>query len=98
GVLKRAAVDGECVYFGCRDGHAYCLERKNGQLRWKLSLGSPIVASPAVAPGHSVFFIASEGRIVCVDPQTGKADWTFTELEKFAPLLVSSPTLVVKGG
>jgi outer membrane protein assembly factor BamB len=101
GVLKRAAVDSVAVYFGSRDGNCYSVYRKTGQLRWKAALGSAVVATPALdltkanGPAASVFAIGSEGRILCLDADTGKADWSFTDLEKSAPLLISSPTLIV---
>jgi outer membrane protein assembly factor BamB len=101
GVLKRPAVDSVAVYFGSRDGNCYSVYRKTGQLRWKASLGSAVVATPALAltkadgPAASVFAIGSEGRILCLDADTGKADWSFTDLEKSAPLLISSPTVIL---
>jgi outer membrane protein assembly factor BamB len=99
GVLERAAVDSVAVYFGSRDGHCYCVDRKTGALRWKADLGSAVIATPALALDRgqavSVFAVGSEGRIACLDAATGKAEWTFTDLEKSAPLLVSSPALSI---
>jgi outer membrane protein assembly factor BamB len=100
GVLKQPAVDKEAVYFGCRDGHCYCLERGTGKLRWKADMGSAVIASPVLALDRkglavSVFVVGSEGKIACLDPRTGKADWTFADLEKSAPLLVATPVLLV---
>src|SRR5207248_1480234 len=100
-VLKRAALDADAVYFGSRDGHCYCLDRKTGKQRWKAAMGSPVIASPVlVRSGQggktlSVFVIGSEGRVACLEPQTGKADWVFSELEKAAPLLISTPAVAV---
>jgi outer membrane protein assembly factor BamB len=102
GVLKRPVVDSVAVYFGSRDGNCYSVYRKTGQLRWKAPLGSAAVATPALAltkangPAANVFAIGSEGRILCLDAETGKVDWSFTDLEKSAPLLVSSPTVIVR--
>jgi outer membrane protein assembly factor BamB len=100
GVLKRPAVDNGAVYFGSRDGHCYCVNRKDGSIRWRADLGSPVVATPALHSANatgaavSVFAIASEGRVACLDPATGKPDWTFSDLEKSSPLLISSPLVV----
>jgi outer membrane protein assembly factor BamB len=77
GVLKRPAVDTHHVYFGARDGNAYCLARAGGGLRWKRWLGSPVVAAPALArcsccrATAAVYFLASAGHLFCLDPDTG---------------------------
>jgi outer membrane protein assembly factor BamB len=101
GVLHGLAVDADNIYFGCRDGHCYAVDRKTGKERWKVALGSAVIAAPVLARSpkdgstQGVFCIGSEGQIVCLDPQTGKADWRYTELEKAAPLMVSTPAVVV---
>jgi outer membrane protein assembly factor BamB len=100
GVLNRPALDRHRVYFGGRDGFCYCVDRRSGKLRWKTSLGSPVVATPAVdacpACGHSaaVYALASAGQVCCLDPYTGKVHWSFDDLLKLDPLLISSPRVV----
>ena len=99
GVLGEAAVDEELVYFGCRDGHCYCVRRNNGTLVWKKDLGSPVIASPVLAPSletgttASVFVAASRGKVCCLDPITGDIQWTY-QLDN-SPYLVSTPQIVV---
>jgi outer membrane protein assembly factor BamB len=103
GVLNRPALDRHRVYFGARDGYCYCVDRRTGKLRWKTSLGSPVVATPAVDAcpecGHSatVYAVASRGQVCCLDPYTGKVHWSFDDLitRKQDALLVSSPAVVV---
>jgi outer membrane protein assembly factor BamB len=101
GVLNRPALDRHRVYIGCRDGYCYCVDRRTGKLRWKTSLGSPVVATPALDAcpvcGHSatVYAVASKGQVCCLDPYTGKVHWSFDDLLKLDPLLVSSPSVVV---
>jgi outer membrane protein assembly factor BamB len=101
GVLNRPALDRHRVYFGARDGFCYCLDRRTGKLRWKTSLGSPVVATPAVdacpSCGHSaaVYAVAIGGQVCCLDPYTGKVHWSFDDLMKLDPLLVSSPAVAV---
>src|SRR5262249_26483596 len=51
GVLARPALDQKTVYFTCRDGNCYAVDRAEGKLRWKRPLGSPVVAAPALAGG-----------------------------------------------
>ncbi|HJT78433.1 MAG TPA: PQQ-binding-like beta-propeller repeat protein, partial [Gemmataceae bacterium] len=45
GVLSRPAVRRHDVCFGCRDHWCYCLDRRDGHLRWKHDMGSPVVAA-----------------------------------------------------
>jgi outer membrane protein assembly factor BamB len=101
GVLGRVAVDAGGVYFGSRDGCCYAVDRQDGKLRWKQDLGSPVVASPALAEGgrgSALYAVASGGRVCRLDPVRGGAvQWTFdvgqdTGLD---PVLFSSPALVV---
>jgi outer membrane protein assembly factor BamB len=102
-VLNRLALDRHRVYFGSRDGNCYCLDRLNGQVRWKHDLGSPVVTAPVPArsPGSSavtaVYALGSGGRACCLDPDTGTPDWTFDVAgdTKGKPKLYSSPAVVV---
>jgi outer membrane protein assembly factor BamB len=99
GILGEAAVDEELVYFGCRDGHCYCVRRDTGKLVWKKDLGSPVIASPVLAPSletgttTSVFVAASRGKVCCLDPATGDIQWTY-HLDN-SPYLVATPQVVV---
>jgi outer membrane protein assembly factor BamB len=102
GVLDRPAVDRRRVYFGARDGHCYCVDRRDGTLRWKQHLGSPVVTAPLLAPSldggiSSVYAIGSEGRVCCLDPDTGKVEWTYDVARETQtkPELFSSPAVVV---
>ena len=103
GVLDRPGVDRHRVYFGSRDGHCYCVDRRTGKLRWKYDLGSPVVTAPALAraPGcgavTGVYVAAAGGRVCCLDPETGTADWTLDvgQQVKGEPELLSTPAVVV---
>ena len=92
-------MDDEQVYFGCRDGHCYCVRRDTGKLVWKKDLGSPVIASPVLAPSlatgttASVFAAASRGKVCCLDPASGDIQWTY-QLEN-SPLVVATPQIVV---
>jgi outer membrane protein assembly factor BamB len=103
-VLDRPAVDRHWVWFGSRDGHLYCVDRTDGQVRWKQDLGSPVVTAPTLARGPggggaptSVYAAGSAGQLYCLDPETGKVDWTFDvgQHSKTQPELFSTPSVVV---
>jgi outer membrane protein assembly factor BamB len=99
GVHTRPALDGQSIYFGCRDGHIYCLDRKDGKLRWhsKDNMGSPIFSSPALDAtdelNPKLFAVATGGRVSCLNPKTGDTLWTFSDLEQRDVLLASSPAV-----
>ncbi len=102
-VLNRPAVDRQNVYFACRDGNCYCLDRTEGRLRWKKQLGSPVVTSPAIAVcphcgnAHVVYVVATGGQVACLDSATGSVNWAFDVAKdsKKKPALYSSPRVVV---
>jgi len=104
-VLTHAAADAERVYFGSRDGSCYALERKEGKLVWKVGLGSPVVASPALVPGEggaSLYALGSAGRAVRLDAATGQVEWRFdvakdAKQDADAVQLFSSPCVVAVG-
>jgi outer membrane protein assembly factor BamB len=100
GVLGRVAVDAECVYFGCRDGRCYAADRKEGVVRWKTDLGSPIVTSPVLAggpgEGKSLYVATRGGRLVKLDAATGNPTWAFEAQADTGqePVVFSSPAVV----
>jgi outer membrane protein assembly factor BamB len=100
GVHVRVAVDAENVYFASRDQHCYCVDRKEGKLRWKQDLGSPVVASPALVEGSggaSLYVAATAGQLYRLDVAGGVIEWTF-DVEKDTGMdaqLFSSPGVVV---
>jgi outer membrane protein assembly factor BamB len=97
GVLEGPAVDGGQVYFGSRDGHCYCVGRDDGLFRWKRHLGSPVVASPALAAcstcgvTNSVYVVARDGRAACLDSATGGVMWQreFPSAQLLSPPVVT---------
>jgi outer membrane protein assembly factor BamB len=104
GILSRPALDRQTVYFTCRDGCCYAVDRTEGKLRWKKELGSPVVAAPALAggcphcgQGQSVYAIATKGQVYCLESNGGKVAWTFNVAEdsKKKPQLFSSPRVFV---
>jgi outer membrane protein assembly factor BamB len=101
GVLLRPAVDDRHVFFSCRNGYCYCVDRKQGKLVRKWDLVSPALASPALVP-HSccgktaqVIAISSGGKVCCLDPDGDDMLWTW-ELGTGAAYVASSPHIVVR--
>jgi outer membrane protein assembly factor BamB len=103
-VHGKPAVDHHHVYFGSRDGYCYCLDKENGELVWKQSLGSPIVASvvlsrcPHCGACAGLYAAASGGKVACLGANTGQVNWTFDvgrDSQKQAQLL-STPALIME--
>jgi outer membrane protein assembly factor BamB len=104
GVLNRPTVERQNVFFTCRDGNCYCLDRLRGRLRWKTSIGgSPIVTSPAVTVcphcgnADAVYVVATNGQVACLDAGSGDVSWSFDVAKHSGkkPALYSSPRIVV---
>ena len=51
GISASPVIAGDQVYFGTRDGFLYALNRFNGEINWRLSLGASIDISPAFSGG-----------------------------------------------
>jgi outer membrane protein assembly factor BamB len=103
-VHGKPAVDRRNVYFGSRDGFCYSLDKESGEVVWKQSLGSPIVASVALARcphcGNctGLYAAASGGKVACLGASSGQVNWTFDvsrDSQKQAQLL-STPALVME--
>jgi outer membrane protein assembly factor BamB len=97
GVLGRACVDEQHVWFAARDSYCYCLDRHKGVLIWKTDLGSAVVASPTlVGQGQSKsLYVASSGGLVSrLDARMGKIAWTFDVSKDAKPAAVFSSPLI----
>jgi outer membrane protein assembly factor BamB/tetratricopeptide (TPR) repeat protein len=66
----------ETVFVGSLDRMLYALNRDNGQLRWKCSMGIfGDIGSPPMRSGGSVIAASRNGRLVGLDPDTGAIRW-----------------------
>jgi outer membrane protein assembly factor BamB len=102
-VHGKPAVDSCHVYFGSRDGHCYCLDRKDGREVWQQQLGSPIVASvvlgrcPSCGACPGLYVAASGGKVFCLGPNTGQQNWMFDagKSSQAQAQLLSTPALIL---
>lgn len=80
------SVVGDTVYAGSYDGHLYALAVGDGAIRWKMPLGKPVYASPALTAGRLyVCCLGEQGvraqdkqqvcQIFCLEATTGKVLW-----------------------
>ena len=79
-VETKALIDNDNVIFGAWDTYLYCLDRRDGSLRWKWSNGnsgtllSPAAVWPVAADGK-IFIAAPDRYMTAVDGTTGKTVW-----------------------
>jgi outer membrane protein assembly factor BamB len=102
GVLSPPVADEGHIFFACRNGYCYCVDREKGKLIRKWDVGSPAVASPALVP-HSccgktshVIVIGAAGKVCCLDPENDGVVWEWDELGKGEATVTSSPRVLVR--
>lgn len=102
-VFQQVVVVDDAVYFGCRDGHVYCVGRADGKERYRKDLQAPVMASPVIS-GDSLYCCNEQGLLVQLDRATGKewrrcdlAERTQTMPRILAPLRVQNGRLYVVG-
>lgn len=74
-VLGAVAIKDDKLYFGCSDGHLYCLSRR-GELIKQFDTAAPIQTSPAVTDEH-VFIVNDAGVLFALDRHTLAPVWDF---------------------
>jgi len=58
------------IYFGSQDYHYYSLQA-DGNLKWKLRTGSPVMPSPAITDEGDVVICTHNRSILALDEQNG---------------------------
>lgn len=72
------------VYVGTTAGAVYALDRDDGRVKWSVSLGRPVIGSPAVDANSSVVYVVYGGggggedfyAICCLDAGNGNSRWS----------------------
>ena len=75
-VFQQPTLDGDRVYFGSRDGHLYAVRQDSGEVVYKLPMGGPVIAPPAVADGR-VYVATTAGLLRCLAAADGRELWRF---------------------
>ncbi len=85
-IPKSGLVDDENhLYTGVDDGTFYCLNKKDGSVKWKYKIGfgvpgKNIFSTPALSEKF-VFFGAYDGNLYCLYKETGKVNWVFFDAD-----------------
>ena len=75
-IMGTIAADNGRLYFGSRDGFAYCLSLDGRELaRWNAR--EPILACPAIGP-KTAYFVTEPGRLFALDRETFSPVWEST--------------------
>ncbi len=73
------AADEFTIYAGCRDGSVYAIDRTQGKLRWRTTIGGAVLSRPTVVENGgypvAVYAVSQEGLVVCLNPHTGAICW-----------------------
>jgi outer membrane protein assembly factor BamB len=70
------------VFGGSSEGEIYALSEHDGEIRWKFSIGDPIVDSPVVI-GDRLYIASGLGGLYAVEAKTGKQIWWSPEVMHF---------------
>jgi outer membrane protein assembly factor BamB len=79
------------VFIGTQNGAMYCLNQRDGSIRWEKQTTKPISSSPATSKDR-VFFAASDRKVYCFDCDSGLKAWEFTTGDR----IWSSPAISIK--
>lgn len=72
-IMGTVAADNGRLYFGSRDGFAYCLSMDGREIaRWHAH--EPILACPSVGP-RTAYFVTKAGRLIALDRETFSPVW-----------------------
>ena len=76
GVSSAAAISGNKMVVGDREGIFYCLSLADGKKVWQFKVGKGIFSTPAIA-GNKVVFGSVDNMIYCLNVDKGNLLWKF---------------------
>lgn len=90
----RVAMSGDGVYVGTFQGDVARVDRRSGEVRWKVGVGSAVMGGVAV-DGARVYAGTEQGGMVALDRDTGVELWRtrLTTAVDSAPLVVEGKVL-----
>jgi glucose dehydrogenase len=80
-IVASPVVSSDVIYVGTFDGMMCALDM-NGNVRWEVAAGAPVLSSPAVFDDRA-FFASSDHRLYCLNVETGERIWEFEAGDKF---------------
>jgi outer membrane protein assembly factor BamB len=90
-------LDDERVFVGARDNHFYCLDARDGSIRWRWRTAADIIGPPAIDADH-VYFISLDNVLRALDRWHGGQRWRRPlSMRAFEPLLTPDGLIAVGG-
>jgi outer membrane protein assembly factor BamB len=92
-----ALLDDERIFVGARDNHFYCLDGRDGSVRWRWRTAADVVGPAAVDAEH-VYFISLDNVLRALDRWHGAQRWRRPlPMRAFEGLLTADGLIVVAG-
>ena len=97
-ILSSPTYVNKSVIVGSTDGNVYCLDKSNGDLKWKVDLNDKVISSPTLDKhDNSVYIGSDEGNITCLDVRDGTVKWSHPTGDKIRSTAALKDNLVVFG-
>lgn len=97
-ILSSPSYVNKSVIFGSSDGNVYCLEKDDGDLKWKVDLNNKVISSPTVDEhDNSVYIGSDEGNMTCLDVRDGTIKWSHSVGNKVQSTAALKDNLVAFG-
>lgn len=97
-ILSSPSYVNKSVIFGSSDGNVYCLEKADGDLKWKVDLNNKVISSPTVDEhDNSVYIGSDEGNLTCIDVRDGTVKWSHSVGDKVRTTAALKDNLVAFG-
>ncbi|MBE6495745.1 MAG: serine/threonine protein kinase [Methanobrevibacter thaueri] len=97
-ILSSPSYVNKSVIFGSSDGNVYCLDKADGDLKWKVDLNNKVISSPTVDEhDNSVYIGSDEGNLTCIDVRDGTVKWSHSVGDKVRTTAALKDNLVAFG-
>ena len=97
-ILSSPTYVNKSVIVGSTDGNVYCLDKSNGDLKWKVDLNDKVISSPTLDKhDNSVYIGSDEGNMTCLDVRDGTVKWSHPTGDKIRSTAALKDNLVVFG-
>lgn len=96
GIRSSPAGRDSSIVFGADDGSLYCCNARTGTMRWRVTSGGPIQATPVIHNG-TVYVGTLNGDLVAVDLSSGSLRWSRTPGSSIYGAAVADSAAVIVG-
>ena len=83
-----------CLYSADLESGIYCLDKRNGKIMWKVSIGSH---GNILLSDSYLFYPTSDGKIIALDQKSGKQIWSYKLHQSISTSLVLYKNILIYG-